>query len=513
MRKLLLSLSAVALLAGACGSAASTAPTTGNGGPAVLPDHHQPTPYPQPVGPVGPAASAYGGVTYQDPGTNPWTDPARDSQSTFALDVDTASYAIARRYVQDGNAPDPASIRVEEWVNAFGQGYPAPAEGAFSIVADGGPTPFTASNEVLLRIGLQAREVSRRERQQASLTFVIDTSGSMAQGERLEMVKDALRILLRGLDRNDRVSIVTFGSDAQVVLGPTPADQDGAILDALDRLHPDGSTNLEAGLRLGYELARRTLTEDGIDRIVLASDGVANVGLTDPASILESISHDAAAGIQLVSVGVGMGNYNDVLLEQLADKGDGFYAYVNSRDEARKLFSTQLTSTLQTVALDAKAQVSFDRETVAGYRLVGYENRAVADRDFTNDEVAAGAIGAGHAVTALYAVQLEPGVGGRSPIARVTVRWTDPDQGGTRDLGRDVVVGDLASSFDRTDPHFRLDAIVAQTAEVLRGSEFADRADLGRIADVVDRQAESLPATGEVHDFLDFLTALERQRG
>ena len=509
MRKLLLSVAVAALLASACGSSASTQ-TTGNGAPAVVPDHHLPTPYPQPV---GPAATPYGGVTYQDPGTNPWVDPARDEQSTFALDVDTASYSIAQRYVQDGNQPDPASIRVEEWVNAFAQGYPAPEEGAFAIVADGGPTPFTAEDEVLLRIGLQARAITNRERQQASLTFVLDTSGSMEQGGRLEIVKDALRILVHGLDRNDRVSIVSFGSDAQVVLGPTPADQEGAILDALDRLHPGGSTNLEAGLRLGYELARKTLTENGIDRIVLASDGVANVGLTDPGSILESISRDAAAGIQLVSVGVGMGNYNDVLLEQLADKGDGFYAYVNTNDEARKLFSEDLTSTLQTVALDAKAQVAFDRETVAAYRLVGYENRAVADRDFTNDEVAAGAIGAGHAVTALYAVRLEPGVVARSQIARVTVRWTDPDRGGAQDLGRDVTVGDLARSFGSTDAHFRLDAIVAQTAEVLRGSEFAGRLDLRDVADVADREAEELPATDEVHAFLDLLTNLERQRG
>lgn len=507
MRKLLLSVSVAALLASACGSA--SAPTTNDGGAAVPPEHHQPTYPPQPA---GPAATPYGGVTYQDPGTNPWVDPARDDHSTFALDIDTASYAIAQRYVQDGHQPDPASVRVEEWVNAFAQGYPSPEEDAFAIVADGGPTPFTAEDEVLLRIGLQARAVAARDRQQASLTFVLDTSGSMEQGGRLEIVKDALRILIHGLGRNDRVAIVSFGSDAQVVLGPTPADQEGTILDALDRLHPGGSTNLEAGLRLGYELARKILTENGIDRIVLASDGVANVGLTDPTSILEAISRDAAAGIQLVSVGVGMGNYNDTLLEQLADQGDGFYAYVNTNDEARKLFSEDLTSTLQTVALDARAQVAFDRESVAAYRLVGYENRAVADRDFTNDGVAAGAIGAGHAVTALYAIRLEPGAGPRSHLARVTVRWTDPDRGGAVDLGRDVALSDLARSFGATEPQFRFDAIVAQTAEVLRGSEFAGRLDLRDVADVADREAETLPATNEVHAFLDMLRDLGRLR-
>jgi Ca-activated chloride channel family protein len=509
MRKLLLSVAVAGLLASAC--SATSAPSTNHGGAtAPPPDHHLPT-YP-PAQPPAPAATPYGGVTYQDPGTNPWVDPARDEHSTFALDVDTASYSIAQRYVHDGNQPDPASVRVEEWVNAFAQGYPAPEEDAFAILADGGPTPFTAEDEVLLRIGLQARTVANRDREPVSLTFVIDTSGSMEQGGRLEMVKDAMRILIKGLNKGDHVSIVSFGSQAQVVLGPTPADDDGPILDAIDRLQPGGSTNLEAGLRLGYELAHKTMTENGIDRIVLASDGVANVGLTDPASILEAISRDAAAGIELVSVGVGMGNYNDVLLEQLADKGDGFYAYINTTEEARKLFSEDLTSTLQTVALDAKAQVAFDQENVASYRLVGYEDRAIADRDFSNDSVPAGAIGAGHAVTALYALRLEPGVGSRSHLARVTVRWTDPDRGGARDLGRDVALSDLAGSFGSTSPYFRLDAIVAQTAEVLRGSEFADRLDLRGVADVANREDSNLPASDEVHAFLDMLHDLARLR-
>ena len=507
MRKLLLSVAVAALLASACGSASSTYPN--QGGSTVAPDHHQPT-YPPP--PPPPAGTPPAGVTFQDPGTNPWVDPGRDDKSTFGLDVDTASYTIAQTYVHDGHEPDPASVRVEEWVNAFDQGYPSPEKDAFAILADGGPTPFTAEDEVLLRIGLQARAVANRDRQQAALTFVIDTSGSMEQGGRLEMVKDAMRILIKGLDRNDRVAIVSFGSTAQVVLGPTPADQTGAFLDALDRLHPGGSTNVEAGLRLGYELARRTLTENGIDRIVLASDGVANVGLTDPDSILEAISRDAAAGIELVSVGVGMGNYNDTLLEQLADQGDGFYAYINTNDEARKLFSEDLTSTLQTVALDAKAQVAFDRENVAAYRLVGYENRAIADQSFKSDGVAAGAIGAGHAVTALYALRLRPDAGPRSHLARVTLRWTDPDRGAAVDLGRDVALSDLSRSFADTDPHFRMDAIVAETAEVLRGSEVAGRTNIRDVADVANREDVNLPPTDQVHAFLDMLADLGRLR-
>ena len=505
MRTPLLALAAVALLTSACSGSAGS--STANGGPAPQPPaHHQPPP----VYPEGPASTPYDGVTYEDPGVNPYVDPVEDRVSTFALDVDTASYSIAQRYVDDGFRPDPSSVRVEEWVNAFDQGYRPPLDDTFSIVADGGPTPFTDPGEILLRIGLQAREVRDRARQDASLTFVIDTSGSMARENRLELVKDALARLVDDLGRGDTVAIVTFGDAGQVLLEPTPATDRYAILDVIDRLQPGGSTNLEHGLRLGYDLARSALTENGIDRVVLASDGVANVGLTDPESILGGIRRDAAAGIELVSIGVGMGNYNDVLLEQLADQGDGFYAYVNTPDEAERLFTQDLTGTLQTVALDARAQVEFDAEAVAAYRLVGYENRAIDDRDFTDDSVDAGAIGAGHSVTALYAIQLNDDVGRQGRIATVSLRWTDPEDGGADQIDREVRTSDLARQFGATDPYFRFDAVVASTAEVLRGSPWANRVHLADIADVAYREAESLPPTDEVHGFLDLLDRLAR---
>jgi Ca-activated chloride channel family protein len=331
----------------------------------------------------------------------------------------------------------------------------------------------------------------------------------MGRESRLELVKDALARLVDGLDRRDTVAIVTFGDVGRVLLEPTPASERDAILDVIDRLQPGGSTNLEDGLRLGYDLARSALTENGIDRVVLASDGVANVGLTDPQGILETIRRDAEAGIELVSVGVGMGNYNDVLLEQLADQGDGFYAYVNTPDEAHRLFTEDLTGTLQTVALDARAQVEFDREAVAAYRLVGYENRAVDDRDFTNDSVDAGAIGAGHSVTALYALRLTGDIG-QGRLATVRLRWTDPDTGRVDELVREVTARHLARDFSSTDPFFRLDAVVASTAEVLRGSPWVGGLHLSDVAAVAYREAESLPPTDEVHGFLDLLDRLAR---
>lgn len=510
MRKPLLSLAVLALVASGCSSTASSpAPSSGR-----AEGHHLPTPEPYaPPEPATSAAASYDGVTYDDPGVNPFVDPDKDRLSTFALDVDTASYTIAQRYIADGYRPDPASVRVEEWVNAFVQGYEPPEDDAFSISVDGGPTPFTDPDEVLVRIGLQARDVRERARQDASLTFVIDTSGSMAREDRLGLVKDALRILVDELRPDDRVAVVTFGSDARLVLSSTSVADRDRILGAIDELEPGGSTNVEAGLTLGYDEARHNLTEDGIDRVVLASDGVANVGLTDSDRILGEISHDAAAGIELVSVGVGMGNYNDALLEQLADKGDGFYAYVNTLDEAKRLFRDDLTSTIQSVALDAKVQVEFDADLVSGYRLVGYEDRDVADRDFTDSNVPAGAIGAGHAVTALYALRLRQDAGDGDRLAQIRLRWTDPDDGRTRESSADVRASDLSGSFERADPHFRFDAIVAESAEVLRGSRYADRLDLDDVWRVAAREADGLPRTDQVHAFLDLLDAARRLGG
>ena len=283
------------------------------------------------------------------------------------------------------------------------------------------------------------------------------------------------------------------------------ATDEKTILAAIDALEPGGSTNLEAGLRLGYRLAREAhLGDGGIDRVILASDGVANVGLTDATGILGQIRDDAAAGIELVSVGVGMGNYNDALLEQLADQGDGFYAYVNDLAEARRLFTEDLTGTLQSVALDAKVQVAFDPEAVATYRLIGYENRAVPDGQFRDPSVDAGAIGAGHSVTALYDLTLN-GVPSRdAKLGTVRLRWTEPGASHESSLARPMTAHDLAERFSAADPTFRLDAIVAETAEILHTD--GGRA-TGGLRDVLDvaREDDRLPATDQAHAFLDLL--------
>jgi Ca-activated chloride channel family protein len=504
MRRLLLPpvlLVLVSLVAGACGASGPSSRPAGSQPPA----HYRPTPRPE-----EPLSTPYDGVTFEDPGVNPFVDTADDRESTFGLDVDTASYTIARRWIEDGNLPDPASIRVEEFVNAFDQGYAAPETDAFAIHADGGPSPFLDEDEVLLRIGIKAREVGDRERPDAALTFVVDVSGSMAREDRLELVKRSLALLVEELRPRDTVALVVYGSDARVVLEPTRARDADEILAAIGSLQPEGSTNAEAGLRLGYSLARESLAEGGINRVILASDGVANVGVTDAQGILDEIRRDADAGIQLVTVGFGMGNYNDVLLEQLADDGDGFYAYVDQLDEARRLFVEDLTGTLQTVALDARVQVEFNPDTVEAYRLIGFENRAIDDDDFRDDVVEAGAIGAGHASTALYALRLERDAGWDTRLATVSLRWIDPESRRADELAADVYGGDLAESFRATEAAFQLDALVAAAAERFRDSRWGRRYELRDVLEVADEIEHDLPQTAETDDFLALLERAAR---
>jgi len=474
---------AVLTLAGCAGS---TSQSGRPAPPAHGPDLPPPVEHLPPVEHQPPVVEApYPGVTYDNPGVNAPLDPIFDHQSTFALDVDTGAYGVARRYLADGYLPDPDSVRVEEFVNAFDGGYGAPLDGTFAISVDGAPAPFMwrSSTAHLLRIGVQARDLADEQRPDASLTFVIDTSGSMDIENRLELVKRALGLLVDGLRPTDSVAIVEYGSDARVVLSPTPAHDAWAIHDAIDRLRPGGSTNAAAGLLLGYDLARHAYDADGLNRVVLASDGVANVGLTDADGILDTIGDAATEHIQLVTVGFGMGNYNDTLMEQLADHGDGFYAYVDDLDEARRLFLDDLTGTLTTVALDAKAQVSFDPLQVRSYRLLGYENREIADEQFRDDTLPAAGIGAGHAATALYELELMPGA--RGVIGTVALHWTDPATHEPHETGLAIGTETFAPSFEKAPAHFRLAALVAAWAGALRHDPWAADVSLREIADEV----------------------------
>ncbi len=472
--------------------------TASNGFAAEQPAEPAAQPYPTSLPPVGQATPPADNF-FQDYGLNPYVDTYEDHLSTFAIDVDTASYTVARQYVNDGMLPPAEAVRPEEFVNYFNQGYPIPPDVAFGIYADGAPSPFALDGTYLLRIGIQGYQIPAWERQPAALTFVIDTSGSMEQDGRLELVKQSLQKLVDQMRPQDTIAIVAYSTDARVVLYPTSGTDRDTILNAVYSLYPQESTNAEAGLRLGYQVAWDFFRADAVNRIILCSDGVANVGNTSPGGIMDFVHGYVAQGITLTSVGVGMGNFNDVLLEQLADNGDGNYAYVDNLEEAEKLFVEDLVGTLQVIAYDAKVQVDFNTDVVARYRLIGYENRDVADSDFRNDTVDAGEIGAGHTVTALYAVQFHPNAQGR--IATVQLRWQDPTTREIVEVNGNFNTFDLSSSFEEASPRFQLAAVVAQYAEILRNSYWAGDTTMSQLAAYATHLVNLMPEDADVAEF------------
>ncbi len=448
---------------------------------------------------------------FEDYGVNPSIDTEDDNLSTFAMDVDTGSYTIMRNYINDGNLPPADSVRVEEYVNYFEQGYDnPPAHQAFGISVDGGPSPFTETERYdMIRVGIQGYEVSEEERKDAALIFVIDVSGSMDMDNRLGLVKRSLEVLVEQLHRNDTVGIVVYGSDARVVLEPTRGSAKGRILDAIYSLRPEGSTNAEAGLRLGYKLAMQNYMPDGINRIILCSDGVANVGQTEADAILSEVRGYVEEGITLATFGFGMDNYNDTLMEQLADNGDGMYAYIDDMDEARRLFVDELTGTLQTIAMNAKVQVDFNTEVVMRYRLVGFENRAVADDQFRNNRVDAGEIGAGHTVTALYEIKLYPEARGR--IATVFMRWEDPDTRAVTEISQDFDTNGMAYDFREANPYFQRAVVVAEFAEILKQSYWAEDGSLADVLREAERVSELLYRDEAMQEFVDLVRQAYRR--
>jgi Ca-activated chloride channel homolog len=427
-----------------------------------------------------PIDSPYGDVFFKHYGVNPFVDTEDDRLSTFAIDVDTASYTIARRYLRDGNLPAAASVRVEEFVNAFRSNDPPPESGTFRLVAEGMPSPFGGPRYHLLRLGLRARDVARADRRPANLTFVVDTSGSMSRENRLGLVKRALRLLVSRLRVTDRIALVVYGTRGEVRLKHTTNHD--AILEAIDTLEANGSTNAEEGLYLGFTEARLAYSERTINRVILCSDGVANVGKSGPESILAAVGNEARAGVSLTTIGFGMGNYNDVLMEKLAEHGDGSYAYVDTMNEARRIFVENLEGTLQTVAKDTKVQVEFDPLVVSRYRLLGYENRDVADKDFRKDDVDAGEVGAGQTVTALYEIKLHRDAPGEK-LGTFRVRYKMPDEDRVVEEAVPIARAMLTAPPSR---QLRRDAAVAEFAEILRGSYWARDGSLEKVVEYLE---------------------------
>lgn len=413
------------------------------------------------------------------------TDAAQDALSTFALDIDTGSYTRFRDATLNGMSIDPREVRTEEFVNYFDQDYPTP-EAGLGISIDATALPFRPEHR-LVRVGIAGAEASSDSRADADLALVVDCSGSMGEAGKMETTKAALRTLVSSLRSTDRVAMVCYSTVADVVLEPTPVSEREGILAAVDRLEPRDSTNAAAGLALGYDLALSMRTEGRMTRVVLISDGVANVGETDPDGILARISTQAKAGINLISVGVGITTYNDHLLEQLADQGDGWHVYLDSDAEAERVFATGLTGSLVVAATDARAQVEFDPAQVSAYRLLGYENRAMADEDFRNDAVDGGEVFAGHATTALYEVALREGRS-REPFVAATVRYLD-DAGQAVERSATLVASECATSPREASPRLRQDLVVALLTDRLLGGPWSEVV----TGDDLRAEAEALP--------------------
>ncbi|MFF3511202.1 von Willebrand factor type A domain-containing protein [Streptomyces sp. NPDC002573] len=388
--------------------------------------------------------------------------------STFALDVDTASYGYARRTLAEGRLPAPSAVRPEEFVNSFDQHYERPAGNGFTVTVDGARTGTDGWS--LLRVGLATRAAQpEAQRPPAALTFVVDVSGSMAEPGRLDLVRDSLGVLTDRLRDDDSVALVTFSDEARTVLPMTRlGGRRARVHDAVEELRPTDSTNLGAGVRTGYATAVQGLRPGATNRVVLLSDGLANTGDTDPGTILERIANARREhGITLFGVGVGS-EYGDALMERLADRGDGHTVYVSTPEDARRVFSDQLPQNVELTARDAKAQVAFDPRTVREFRLIGYDDRRVADRDFRNDRVDGGEVGPGHTVTALYAVRTRPGAEGH--LATASVRWLDPATHAPHEESGRLETGALGADLGQAPYGLQVAAAAAYFADDLRRS-------------------------------------------
>ncbi len=421
---------------------------------------------------------------FRNYGVNPLTKTSDDRFSTFSIDVDTASYAIARKKINAGYLPPVASVRVEEFLNYFQYDYPSPEEGAFSVHMEGAPSPFTAkSGHYIMRVGVQGKRISRAMRKPVHLTFLVDVSGSMSAADKLPLAQRALNILVDNLKSGDTVALSTYAGHTAEILQPTGVDQKAKIKSAIEQLRSGGGTGMSSGMESAYKSAMKNFQKSHVNRVIILSDGDANIGPKSHEAILSRIKHFADEGITLSTIGLGMGNYKDTMMEQLANKGNGNYYYIDSAKEAKKIFGSQLDGTLQVIAKDVKIQVEFDAEKVEEYRLIGYENRDIADEDFRNDRVDAGEIGAGHSVSALYELKLKKGSEGKLAVVRIRAKKPDGDK--ASELAFDLMRSNLRNKLSGASKDFQFQIGVAEFAEVLRKSPYAEGLSLALIEEII----------------------------
>lgn len=445
-----------------------------------------------------PAASEYPqaggadmrGEQYRRLAANPVQAVAEAPVSTFGIDVDTGSYANVRRLLNEGQLPPAEAVRLEELVNYFPYGYSQPRDNVpFGVASELAVTPWNPQSR-LLRIAIKAADRQVAELPAANLVFLVDVSGSMDRPDGLPLVQSTLKLLVEQLRAQDRVSLVVYAGDSSVVLEPTAGSQKAQLRAAIERLQAGGSTAGESGIQLAYQQAQKGFIGHGINRILLATDGDFNVGISDFESLKALAADKRKTGISLTTLGFGTGNYNEALMEQLADAGDGNYAYIDNLREARKVLVEQLSSTLATVARDVKVQIEFNPAQVSEYRLLGYENRALRREDFNNDQVDAGDIGAGHSVTALYEIVpvgsrgwLEPlrygqaahAARGENELAWLRMRYKAPEQNHSRVLETAIQAPDQVAPIAEASEDLRFAASVAAFAQQLTGSRYTGR--------------------------------------
>ncbi len=430
-----------------------------------------------------------GAETYKDYGRNAWIDASKDHLSTFAADVDTASFTIARRKLTEGVLPPAAAVRVEEFVNYFGYDYAPPTAGSpFAVHVDAAPSPFNPGRQIV-RVGVTTKAKPVAERKPMRLVFLVDVSGSMQSPDKLDLAKRCLRLLVDNLKAGDTVALVTYAGSTRVVLPASGLDRKQDILTAIEELTAGGSTAMASGLELAYGEAMKGLGSGVESRVIVLSDGDANVGRSSHAEILATIAGKVKEGVTLSTIGFGQGNYKDETMEQLANKGNGNNYYIDGLSQAKRVFERQLGSTLEVVAQDVKLQVDFDATQVARYRLIGYENRDVADSDFRNDAVDAGEIGAGHQVTALYEIERVKAVGGAAPMLTVRVRAKEPKGTKASEQAFPFASANLAHSFASAPTDLRFAFAVAGFADVLRGAEDAEHWDLAQLQTIAAQAA------------------------
>ena len=442
---------------------------------------------------------------------NQFLQATQNPLSTFSIDVDTASYAVVRRFLQGGTLPPKDAVRIEEMLNYFSYNYPVPSEeGPFSASVEVAQAPWALEHR-LVRIGLKGQELGMEQRPSSNLVFLLDVSGSMQPANKLPLLKNAMRLLVDRLGEKDRVAIVVYAGASGLVLPSTSSDQKGEILAALENLRAGGSTNGGSGIRLAYQTAVSNFITGGVNRVILATDGDFNVGTTNQGDLTRLIEDNAKSGVFLTVLGFGMGNYKDSTLEKLADMGNGNYAYIDTINEARKVLVDEINSTLVTIAKDVKIQIEFNPLQVSAYRLIGYENRLLRKEDFNDDTKDAGEIGAGHTVTALYEI-VPAGKGLQIPgvdplkyqtpmdttdvaqsgeLLTLKLRYKQPDGETSRLL--EFSVRDGGKSYSQASQDFKFAAAVASFGMILRQSPYQGNGTLAAVLELAQEGKGSDP--------------------